>query len=341
MSVVCINSTVPVRRRMRSDGVISPLHHWGYAPRSSDAPLAHRVNRVEITLRAKLGGLDPNVLLATWWRLARGATGVYAVTQPDIWQALPLLRRLFPNRRFVTWAWMDWEVDRHLTALRACDHVLCLTPGAKRRLDAAGMNERASLAIWGCAPEHYRRNEEVRADTDVFIAGLTSRDTRLLAEGIALRRQTVLLAETTRTALGFPENCGEHVSAVNIRTETALIAAYRRCRVTWIPLRHNDPYPSGYTNLIESLLCGTAVVMGDTSPIPSEVLSLPGVFRYRTGSLEDFMRRTDEALAFMRDPAARGTIGEAAAKMLNGAALARMIREQLGVERLPEESCAS
>jgi hypothetical protein len=90
---VCINSTVPFRKGMRRDGSMSPIHNWGYRPGAQDVLLAHRINRAEITLRARIGGLDPRVLLQTLWHLWRGAAGVYAVTQPDIWQALPLLRR--------------------------------------------------------------------------------------------------------------------------------------------------------------------------------------------------------------------------------------------------------
>jgi hypothetical protein len=54
------------------------------------------------------------------------------------------------------------------------------------------------------------------------------------------------------------------------------------------------------------------------------------VFRYRTGSLDDFVGRTDDALAFSRRDGARERIAAAAEKALNGAALAAAVRRALG-----------
>lgn len=332
MSIVYVNSTLRARAAMRRDGLVSPIHYWGYRPTADDVVLGHRLNRVEITLRARLAGVDPSILVRTGWHLWRGAGGLYLVTQPDLWRALPFLRRRFPSRRLVTWAWMDWEVDRHFDGLQACDHVLCLTEGAKRRLDARGLGARSSLAIWGCEPAHYRLSAPVTVDTDVLIAGLTARDVDLIKRTLALGRFTAFLASGSRSALGLDGRVGPAVTAAKIETEHDLVTAFHRCRVTWIPLQADDRYPSGYTNLIESLLCGTAVVIADSSSIPASVLSLPGVFRYRTGSVDDFTRRTDEALAFMRADGARAGVAATAAKHLDGAALARTIREQLQVE---------
>jgi GT2 family glycosyltransferase len=329
--IVCVNSTVPFRRALYRFGRISPVHDWGYEPRPGDVLLAHRLNRFEIALRARLGGVDPAVLAKTGWHLARGASGVYAVTQPDLLRALPLLRRVFPRRRFVTWVWMDWEVDRNLRFLRACDHVLCLSRGAKDRLDAAGLGDRSSMQVWGCPPENYRLASAPPADTDVLLAGWTSRDAALLGGALALGRFSVLTSRTSLARTGIAPGQGSAVEVCDFDTEDSLVAAYHRCGVSWIPLVPGDPYLSGYTNLIESLHCGTAVVIAESSNIPEEVLSLPGVFRYRTGVLEDFVRRTEDALAFSRRKGAREAIAAAASRVLDGARLRDAVRREMGL----------
>jgi hypothetical protein len=342
MSIVYVNSTLRHRESfLRMGQPISPLHYWGYKPRAVDVSLQHRLNRVEITLRAKLGGIDPDLFLRTCWHLARGARGVYLVTQPDLWQLLPFLRKTFPSRRLVTWAWMDWEVDRHFARLRVCDHVLCLTVGAKRRLDELGFGARSSLAIWGTDPSYYKVAQPVVTDTDVVIAGLVSRDVPLMKEVLATRRYSVRVAERAYRELHLETECGVDIQVASFDTGEAMATAFRQSRVAWIPLLPADRYPSGYTNLVESLLCGTAVVIGDTSTIPEEVLSLPGVFRYRTGSRPDFARRTDDAIAFMRRAGARAAVEAAAAKRLDGAALVQTVCQQLGLNRSPGAPCES
>ncbi len=331
MSIVVVNSTLAPALLNKNDSDFGPLHFWGYRPRREDVFLTHRLNRVGITLRAKLGGLDPIIFLRTCWHLMRGARGVYLVTQPDLWQALPLLRRMFPQRRFVTWAWMDWEVDRHLSQLRACDHVLCLTEGAKCRLDAAGLEARSSLAIWGGDPGHYRDTRCTPADTDVLVCGRTGRDAALAAEVISLGRYSIKMSRGAAMPAGFRSDLPPRVAMIDLNSENAMVAAYHQCRVSWIPLLAGDRYPSGYTNLVESLLCGTATVIGDTSRIPEQALSLPGVFRYRTGSREDFIRKTDDALAFAQNEGGREKIARAAGRLLNGEALAQTVHRAFGL----------
>lgn len=323
MSIVYVNSTLPFRQRIQRAGTVSPLHTWGYSLRAGDVLLAHRMNRVEITLRHKLGGLDLTLLLRTCWHLARGATGVYLVTQPDLWQALPFLRRCFGRRRFVTWAWMDWEVERHQERLRVCDHVFCLTEGAKRRCDELGMEGRASLAIWGGDPACFRRPATNDDELDVLVAGLASRDTVLLAQAFRLGRCSIGVTRESKAALARGLVGVDLHGVADVGDD--LVAAMHRCRVAWIPLKRVDPYPTGYTNLIESLLCGTAVLIADSSTIPECVLSLPGVFRYRAESLDDFVARNDDALAYARLPGARERIATAAAVVLNGRELAAAI----------------
>lgn len=327
MSVICVNSTVPARRAMQQDAVLSPLHHWGYVPGANDMALAHRLNRFEITLRARLGGVDPWVLWRTWRGLARGARAVFLVTQPDLLRALPWLRRRFPDRRLVAWIWMDWEVDLHLDALRACDHVLCLTPGAQSRLAATGLGARASFVLWGAAPDYYQTTDRREPDADVLIAGITGRDTALLQAGIDLGRYRVCLSRFAAR----PLRTGPREILVDLDTQAGLLAAQQRCRVAWIPTLAQDRYPSGLTNLVESLLGGMAVVVPRETRIPEPYLTLPGVFRHRAGDAVDFLRQTDAALSFARQPGARELIARAAAAALAGADLRATVRQGLGL----------
>lgn len=326
MSIVYVNSTVPPRRGMATDRRASPLHDWGYAPQPGDILLSHRLNRWEIHLRHRLGGLDPAVLTATLWRLRGGASGTYVVSQPDLCLAFPWLKELFPRRRLVTWVWMDWQVDQHQAQLQACDHVFCLTPGAKQRLDAVGMATRSSYVLWGCDPEYYREPEAVPTTADVIVCGMTERDAALAQSALDTQRFRVRLTPAAARAVGRPE------AATAIANDTDLRRAYHGSRVCWILLRAGDPNPSGLTNLIESLLCGTAVVIADNTVIPADYLSLPGIFRYRTHDLADLLARTDEAVAWMSHPHSRAHVAAAAAERLNGraltAALARALAPQ-------------
>ncbi|MBX3736147.1 MAG: hypothetical protein KF715_05620 [Candidatus Didemnitutus sp.] len=324
MSIVYVNSTLRARRAMSNDGSTSPLHYWGYAPHPGDALLMHRLNRWEIHLRHRLGGLDPSILAATLWRLGRNATGTYVVSQPDLWQVFPLLKELFPRRPLATWVWMDWEVDLQFDRLRTCDHVFCLTPGAKQRLDERGMSARSSFVLWGCDPAYYRATAPVPAEADVIISGMSQRDTALARAALDTARYRVLLTPVTAQIVGRPE------AATPIGNDPELRRAYHRSRVCWILLRAEDRYPSGLTNLIESLLCGTAVVIADRTLIPEPYLTLPGVFRYRTGDLTNLLARTDEALAWTREPRARSAIAAAAAERLSGQELSAAIARTLG-----------
>lgn len=327
MSVICVNSTVPARRAMQRDGALSPLHHWGYIPTAHDLALAHRLNRIEITLRARLGGLDPWVWWRTWRGLARGAQAVFLVTQPDLLPALPWLRRRFPDRRIVAWTWMDWEVDRHLAALRACDHVLCLTPGARARLENAGLGARATFVVWGADPTYYQMAARREPEADVLIAGITQRDLALLQSGIDAGRYRICLSRTAAR----PLRAGPRETLVDLDTRAGLLAAQQRCRVAWIPTHAPDRYPSGLTNLVESLLGGMAAVVTAETRIPEPYLVLPGVFRHRAGDAADFLLQTEAALALARRPGARDHIARAAAAALDGSALRATVRAALGL----------
>lgn len=329
MSVICVNSTLPVRRAMRRDGHVSPLHHWGYEPQPGDIPLAHRLTRVGITLRARMGGLDFRVLAQTYHHLNRGAQGVFLVSQPDLWAALPWLRRRFPQKRFVTWVWMDWEVERHLARLAVCDHVLCLSPEAKHRFDAAGLGDRSSYVVWGCDPTHYRATANLETDFDVLVSGLTSRDQPLMRQALSGGRYRALIIGGPAAALGA--GIAGCTTLAGFDREQTFIDTYHRASVSWLPLVPHDPYLPGFTNLIESLLCGTAVVISDCTRIAAPHLRLPGVFLHRTGDLPDFLRATEAALAFARAPGQRAAIARAAAEVFHGRELARTARRALGL----------
>ena len=109
-----------------------------------------------------------------------------------------------------------------------------------------------------------------------------------------------------------------------------VIDLFRRSGVSWIPLLPGDDYPTGYTNLAESLLAGTPVVISESSVLPSRVLALPGVYRYRTGDAPDFIAKTREALAARTaQPGMREAIRTAAAALLDGRALRERIEQLL------------
>jgi hypothetical protein len=84
-------------------------------------------------------------------------------------------------------------------------------------------------------------------------------------------------------------------------------------------LKHNQP--SGYTNAVEALLAGTAVVISDSSLLPEAILSLPGVYRYQAGSAESLIQVTKAALADSKEFVYRKKIQLSASKVLNASKL--------------------
>ena len=338
MSVVYVNSTLPTRRAMSADGACSPVHFWGYAPGPGDRVRAHRVNRWEIHLRARLGGFDPALAAAVCGDLLRrDRRALYLVTQPDLRTAIPFLARVFRGLRVVTWAWTGREAREQFGRLQRCAHVLCLTEAAHEELRRLGMPpERCSVALWGADPAFYARPAatSVAHSRDVLFFGLIDRDVDLV-------RAAAVRADF---GLGAPAATLEALRVAGMpRVETlptpatagALVDLIHAARVAWVPLKPPpDGDPTGYTNVIEALLCGTAVVLADCSTIPGPVRGLPGVYHYRTGDADSLLATTRRALA---DIAAEGEgtfrarIRAAAIPTLDGRALAATIRRALGL----------
>lgn len=334
MSVVYVNSTLPGRRAMSADGVCSPVHLWGYAPGPGDRVLAHRLNRGEIHLRAKLGGFDPSLFASVLRELwVGGKRALYLVTQPDLRAAIPLLTRLFPGLRVVTWAWTGREAREQFNRLRRCAHVLCLTEGAHAELLRLGMPPgRCAVALWGADPAFYARPAAPPATRDVLFFGLIDRDVDLVRAVAA--RADFSLAAPAATLEALRVTPTPRVETLPTpATSGALVDMIHSARVAWVPLRpppHGDP--TGYTNVIEALLGGTAVVLADCSTIPRPVLTLPGVYLYRTGdadSLRDTTRRALADIAAAGEGPFRTRVRAAAAPILDGRALAATIRRAL------------
>jgi glycosyltransferase involved in cell wall biosynthesis len=338
LPVICVNSTLAGQSSLITAGEVAPLHNWGFWPVAGDQVLCHHLNRYELILRARLGGLDIVMLGQLLWHLLRGYRRIYLVTFPDVGTAVPLLKKLFPALRIVLWVWTARDVATHHPVLKHCDHIFCLTEGAVSALDAAGLGERATLQFWGVDPTYYRSSaDEPELTYDVAFFGQTLRDVEIAARAATEGGFRVV---TTASVFGL-RNRGEaaailrsRVAVKNPGSHQEVIELFRRCGVSWIPLLAGDEYPTGYTNLAESLLVGTPVVIADCSVLPRKVLELPGVYRYRVGDVADFIVKTRAALsagAFDRD--FRKTIRHAAAQLLDGRGLSAQIDRLLRHEQ--------
>lgn len=320
MAIVIVNSTLPVRRAMAPNGDFSPIHYWGYEPRPHDHLLSHKLNRYEIVFRHRVcGGTDLRLLVQTLWWLARGATGVYCVTHPDLMRAVPLLKKLFPSKSFVTWIWTPREVREYASSLRLCDHVFSLTDLGLKELKRLGLAGKCSLGIWGCSPEFYEAKVGVHYPPiyDLLFLGLISRDAELVKLLSAMNEFTI--AATTQSIATLGATCRIREMPCNSRGD--LIRTIQSARATLVPLKAGDREPTGLTNVIESLLCGTAVVISDCSVIPEQVLSLPGVYRYKAGCVESCRQVIYRVLENAQHEGSRSAIKRAAAVVLNGQSL--------------------
>lgn len=328
MRSVVVNSTVRAyRSRISESGEeISPLHYWGYEPQANDYLLGHRQTRFEILLRHYItGGVDPCVFLKTIFGLVRGSRALYLVTQPDLIKTLPLLRRLFPRIAIITWVWTAREAIQWNRYLMHCSHILALTEPAKYQLSLLGLGERSSLAIWGCDPHYYTQGysheSQQQVTTEAIFIGLTKRDLELVRCAALDGRFQVRVGQKSFSLLGALPN----TVICNLNSRKGLLDALYGSNVSLIPLLPGEPDPAGYTNLVESLLCGTAVVIADSSTIPEVVLSLPGVYRYRTSDPSSFL---DTLALAVRESAVDGRrihIRTCAAGLLNGSRLRSIV----------------
>jgi hypothetical protein len=330
MRIIYVNSTVRARQKMRRDGIISPVHYWGYVPEADDQLYCHRINRYEIVLRSKMHGLDPSLALRAVADLARGYRGIYLVTQPDLLVGIPALKKLFPRKPIVTWVWTPEEVRESKRHYSAADHVFCLTEPALEEIERQGFGSRGSVQYWGCNPSYYNlRGEKPPRDRDVVLIGIFGRDSALVS---GLAGKTSFNLTTTKTAAGAMKLSSLPGLDVveEIQSDEALIHFLYSAKLAWIPLKAGDKNPTGYTNLIEALLCGTGVVIAESSTIPRPVLELFGVYLYRTGSEESLRSVTEQALRDAAIPGFHERVRESASKLLDAGALNRKIRELFG-----------
>ena len=330
--IVCVNSTLSDQAGRVSSGAVSPIHLWGFRELPHDAVLCHRLNRYEVVLRSRIRGLDLGLLVAVLHRLLRGYRRIYLVSVPDLLVVLPLIKQLFPSVRIVTWAWIGDDVTSNLAYLRACEHVFCLTEGAVTQMEKEGLGHRASLELWGADPSYYSIDVSRDRCFDVSLLGQTLRDLESAVAAMALGGFTVATTERVMRSLGphFPTACAPSgLSVVRAETHGEVVELFQRSRVSWIPLKRGDLQPTGYTNLAESLLCGTPVVIADSSTIPSQVLALPGVHLYRTGDVNDLVMKTREALATGLSPDYAERIRIAAARLLDGRQLGKRLDQLL------------
>jgi hypothetical protein len=336
MGIVVINSTVAARREMWTDGQMSPIHYWGYVPGPADTLLCTRQNRYEIVFRHRVcKGTDPRVLLQTIWRLKRGALGVYVVTQPDLMRAIPLVKRLFPSKPVATWIWTPHEARANARYLKASDHVFSLTNTGVDELRKLGMNGRCSLGLWGCDPGFYQLEEKSRPVIahDLLFFGLVCRDVELVRRLAGTGEFTIATAKRSVAAIG----AGLGLKEFEADSKAGLLRAIHSAHASLVPLLPGDPEPTGFTNVIESLLCGTSVVIADCSIIPEEALGLPGVHRFRAGDLDSFRSVCRQAVIENQQPGRRDEIRRRAAAVLDGSKLNAEIRRVMG---LPEGKTA-
>ena len=326
--IVCVNSTLAAQAGFVAGGAISPIHAWGLRTQPHDSVLGHGFSRFGIVLRSRIKGLDLRLLCAVLVLLLRGRRRIYLVSVPDLQVALPLIRLLFPSVRIVTWAWIAADVSNNRRQLKACDHVFCLTEGALEQMTLEGLGSRASLQLWGSDPFYYTGVPRREAAFDVCLLGQTLRDFPCALAAMKLAGFSVATSERVMRGLRNQLHDGAVMPTLSVlpsESHADVVSIFHSARVSWIPLLLGDEQPTGYTNLAESLLCGTPVVIADSSSIPSAVLSLPGVYRYRTGDAADLAAKTHEALAASSQPSYSQKVRDTSAALLDGQALARTL----------------
>lgn len=330
--IIYINSTLCAQQTMAVDKQISPIHNWGYFPETQDKLYCHRINRSEILLRYYLGGVDLYIFTKVLINLITGYKSIYLVTQPDLIKVLPLIRRLFPKVKILTWAWNSNEVLSFQSSLKVCDHVFCLTEAALEELKVLGLGYKSSLQIWGVDPNYYIAEKNEPRQYDVCLIGLTNRDFRT---AISASEKLEFKIGTTRMTLEFLSRfvdtnlLKDYVQIIDAKTHQQVLNLLRSSNVAWILLVPEDPQPTGYTNLVEALLCGTAVVIADSSTIPTEVLSLPGVYLYKVGCVDSLIEQTKRAKIDTENENFRRKIQNVAARVLNAVKLRENIRAVL------------
>ncbi|HYF50918.1 MAG TPA: glycosyltransferase family A protein [Planctomycetota bacterium] len=319
--VLYVNSTVRSENAM-SAGEISPFHWWGYRPHEDDCMLSHGPGAMGFLLRRQLGGVDPQLAAQTVAAVLDGYTRIYLVTQPDLLGLIPGLKKWKPNLKVITWVWHEAELKRHFAEFSRCNWLLCLTEGAYEACQRAGFGGRSSLELLGADPKYFER-PDTPARFDVAVIGRTCRDVDLLRK-MAVDREfsicTTAVAQKSRI---------EGVVAVKAMSHREVVDLLAQVLVSWVLIRKDDKWPTGYTNTVEALLTGTAVVVSDAASFPSEVLRLPGVYKYKAGNAESLTEATRAALRDARQNGFRSYVREQAQRCLNGVALQQTVMRVL------------
>ncbi|WOO40819.1 hypothetical protein [Rubellicoccus peritrichatus] len=328
-SIVYINSTLQPWSDLYRDGDICPLHYWGYSDFQQNNLLCIKNSRIAIQLRYRLGGLDIPVLWRTYQRLKKGAKAIYLVTPPDILAALPFLRYRFPSKPIVTWVWTADDVRKHHRKLKHATHIFCLTEDAKEALDYHGMEKKSSFHLWGAAPEAFVDQSEPKLEYDLNFLGLSRRDLTMINNLLESKSYSVVTTPKAASALETTGQVQPNLSMHELHGFSALKRILKKSRVTVIPIFSDDNQPSGYTNLVESLLCGTPVVIPKESLIPRRALYAKGVFHYEAGNYQSMKQTLTEAVKTGSDPDARQLIQESASTLFNGKSIKDSLRNLL------------
>lgn len=326
--IVYVNSTLGARKKLSLGEQPSLFHYWGFISERGDKFYSHSSTRFEVVLRHRIGGLDLPILRQVIRDFSRGYKSLYLVTQPDLLSALPFLKKLFPHVKIVTWVWMADEAVRHARSYRCCDHLFCLTQDAQDQLVKMGLADKCSLQILGADPNFYAEGAEPEIEYDACVVGLTDRDFQVVQQAMSSRDMRVATTQSViHSAKGRARS--EDFIVTDAQSNRDVITMLRRSKVSWIPLLPGKSHPAGYTNLVESLLCGVPVVIADSSTIPEELLSLPGVWRYRAGDVNSFVENTRLAMEAGVRPDFREKVRSAAAPVFDIKRFASAVRQHL------------
>ena len=325
--IVCVNSTLSARKSMVKDRWVSEFHEWGFQALQGDKIYCHRIARVPIIVRARMKGLDPEILCRVTARLLAGYRSLYLVTQPDLLIALPFLKRIFPRLKIVTWVWTAEEAVAWRRQLAPCHHIFCLTNDALEQLNAFGWQGRASLQLLGANPQSYAPSL-TPPTYDIAFLGFTSRDINVVWP---ILQEGCFRIVTTQKAIGQSSQADlkNFMTVLEPSNHSEMVDIFNRSKISWIPLLPGKKETAGYTNMVESLLSGVPVVVADSTILPQSILSLPGVFLYCAGSVDSFREQTHAALEQGSSLQRRQEIREAAAEVLNGVALSNAVGLQL------------
>ena len=315
--IIYINSTLIAEEKYSEDGLFSPIHYWGYKPKDKDKFYGASQKPLDVILKAYITkGLDYGIITNVFRDLICGFSSIYLVSMPDLLGAIPYIKKIFPDTKVVTWAWLPEELTKYYFAYAECEHIFCLTELAFKKSQEMGFSSRASLQIWGTDPSYYDR-ALIPAEFDVCLLGRVGRDTQIVAEATQKYPISICTTELVANRIKSPQLVSRF-NIINTSTHQQVIKLLHKSRVAWIPLCAGNIYPTGYTNLIESLLCGTAVVIADSSTIPTSVLSLPGVYLYKTGCVESLLEQTQRALKDSNQTGFRNMIKAGSCQLLNG-----------------------